>query len=75
MGVFQTIGKLRGFLTPKNLELLDVIFEGLTTPNEKAFNYFWGWFASKKDWDSVEYAIGTLAELRKILNEYRGVQK
>jgi len=41
VGLFQTIGRLREFLSPRNLELLDVIFEGLTEVSKPPFNPFW----------------------------------
>jgi len=75
VGLFQTIGRLREFLSPRNLELLDVIFEGLTEVSKPPFNPFWVWFGQRRGDKDMEYAIGCLMELRKILKEYRGVQK
>ena len=70
MSIFETIGKLRGFLSKKNLELLDTIFEGLTE-NHDVSRPFWQWFSTQKGWDGVEFAITQLIELRAILTDYR----
>lgn len=67
----KVMGKLKDFLTDKNLELLDIVLQGLTDPKQAAFNTFWQWFATQKPND-VGYAAGRLEALREILREYRG---
>ena len=75
MGILQTIGRLQGFLSPRNLELLDVIFAGLTEVDKPPFNPFWVWFGQVRGQEDMEYSIGCLMELRAILKAYRGVQE
>lgn len=71
-GALKVIGKLKDFLTDRNLELLDVVLRGLTDPTQASFKTFWTWFKSVRPGDG-SYAVGKLEELRNILKEYRGV--
>ena len=67
--MFSAVLKLKSFLTPKNLQLLDIILAGLTDPKESPFNQFWGWFQRKSP-NNYEYAWNALKDLRTILQEY-----
>lgn len=67
--MFGAVLKLKSFLTPKNLQLLDVILGGLTDPQEPPFNQFWTWFQQKSP-NNYEYAWNALKELRAILQDY-----
>ena len=69
---FGTILRLRQYLNRQNLELLDTVLKGLTSPKEsEAFVSFWSW-AGKQGMATpqVEHAVRSLKGLRAILRDY-----
>jgi len=67
---FGTSMKLLKYLSRSNLELLDLVLKGLTTPaEEEAFQHFWGWFGRQDGMTTaqIEHAVRSLRDLRRIL--------
>lgn len=69
---FSTILRLKKFLTPHNLELLDVVLGGLVTPAASGFPGYWQWFVTARGGriEDVTYTVKQLEALRGILQEY-----
>jgi hypothetical protein len=70
---FGTGLKLIKYLNRSNLELLDTVLKGLTTPAEaEAFQHFWGWFGRQEGMTTaqIEHAVRSLRDLRRILKEH-----
>lgn len=74
MGAFDTMLKLKKFLSKRNLELLEIVLSLLVDPKSDAFNSFWRAFmlARGGSLDDVTYTTVKLGQLREILREYLG---
>ncbi len=69
---FGTILKLKSFLSPQNLRLLDMVLRGLTDPSQASFQPFWAWFSKLPGVSTphIEHACKSLGELRLIVRDY-----
>ncbi len=68
----MSIFKLKGFLTPRNLQFLSVMFRIILDRSETAHDALWRRFDQILPEGSASLAREKLGQLRDILEEYRG---
>jgi hypothetical protein len=72
------IFKLKEYLTPRNLQYLDVLLGVVTDKSSPAFEPTWEWFKKHfpPEYHTVaEEALGKLHELRLLVQQYRDKDK